>query len=367
MSISIDVEELGQIGGISQPKLAVALLAGVGVVSAWYVYRKHCKIPIHGGPSKLYQEIKNSNTILSEHLTPELLLKLKKVETSKGYTLNDLVQNGLNNIKNRQNREPGLIIGDEECYEVFRELIDPLLMKFYGINDMRSLKMECFNKVDWRKVKGGRLLDKRILSCVLCSSRNMSGYPFVSTINNQDREEIAAIFVRVLTRLSVPYRGDYARLCNLAKWQQERLHLFEHYNIPSKEDEAPQGLDLSWPDGRLIWWTEDRRCKAFVNFADHVKFVISRSKGDLQQILKDYMELVSSFETFLKVYEDKSFAWSFKYGYLTSNLTDIGTGLHVEVKLQFHEIHKTEFFERIKNSIPVVVEHSGMLSIFAYL
>lgn len=138
----------------------------------------------------------------------------------------------------------------------------------------------------------------------------------------------------------MPYRGDYSPLCNLAKWQQERLHLFEHYNISPKDDEIALGLPDGWPDGRLVWWTEDRRCKAFVNFADHVKFVISRPKGDIQQTLKDYMELVSSFEKYLEVHEEKSFAWDPSYGYLTSNLTDIGTGLHVEIKIQFYELHK---------------------------
>jgi len=138
----------------------------------------------------------------------------------------------------------------------------------------------------------------------------------------------------------VPYRGDYSRLCNLAKWQQERLHLFEHYNIPSRDDDILLGLPDNWPDGRIIWWTEDRRCKAFVNFADHIKFVISRPKGDLQQALKDFMELVSSFENYLKVYEEKKFAWESNYGYLTSNLADIGTGLHVEIRVQLYQLHK---------------------------
>lgn len=200
MSITVDVEELG----ITQHKLAVAIIAGVGVVSAWYVYKNRCRHKYNDDDiaSHIYQDINKTNTVLSEQLSPELLLKLKNVKTSKNYSLNDLVINGVKHIKNRHNKEPGIVLGDEECYEVFRELIDLLLMRYYGVNDMGSLKMSCFSKSDWRKVKGGRLVDKRVLSCVVSSSRNIAGYPFVSTISNDDREEIAAMFVRVMTRLS---------------------------------------------------------------------------------------------------------------------------------------------------------------------
>lgn len=201
MSITIDIEELG----ISQKKLAVAVIAGVGVASAWYVYKTRCNHSNEDIASQIYLDINKSNTLLSEHLSPELLLKLKNLNTSKGYSLNDLVINGINHIKNKQNREPGIVIGDEECYEVFRELIDSLLMKYYGVNDIRSVRMSCFSRSDWRQVKGGRIVDKRVLSCVISSSRNVAGYPFVSMMSNDDREEIAAMFVRVMTRLSGEY------------------------------------------------------------------------------------------------------------------------------------------------------------------
>jgi len=198
MSITVDIEELG----ISQKKLAVAVIAGVGVVGAWYVYKTQCGHSNDNITSQIYQEINKTNTILSENLTPELLLTLKNRKTSQGYTLNDLVIKGINHVKNKQHKEPGLVMGDEECYEVFRELIDPLLMKYYEVNNIRKVKLSCFSRCDWRKVKGGRVVDKRVLSCLISSSRNIAGYPFASAISNDNREEIAAIVVRVMTRLS---------------------------------------------------------------------------------------------------------------------------------------------------------------------
>lgn len=152
-------------------------------------------------------------------------------------------------------------------------------------------------------------------------------------------------------------RGDYTRLCNLSRRRQDKLGLSQDYGLTTTTGPSPlpcipekrprlshANLTLfeKWnsPDGRILWWTENRKCKLFINFFDHIKFVISNTNGDLRQAVREYMEILAEVEQTLRRKLHKEFAWSSRYGYLTSDLTDVGTGLHIEVQLRFKMVHK---------------------------
>jgi protein-arginine kinase len=124
------------------------------------------------------------------------------------------------------------------------------------------------------------------------------------------------------------------------------MGLLEDYGLTIPSESFPPFQPSDCPDGRVIWWTENRKYKAFINFLDHIKFVISLPRGYLQHALRDYMDLVSHVEKILKEKENRGFAWHSKYGYLTSCLADMGTGLHVEVKVRLAMVHKVTSINR---------------------
>ena len=110
-------------------------------------------------------------------------------------------------------------------------------------------------------------------------------------------------------------------------------------------DSFPPQLSRDWPEGRFVWFTEDRQCRIFVNFLDHIKLYISQPGGDIQKAFRQYSELLSSLEESLKLSE-KKFVWSSKYGFLTSSPNNIGTGLEVRVRARLPKVIKVMSFPR---------------------
>ena len=65
---------------------------------------------------------------MAKFLTPELFEKLKNVKSSKGYTLSNTIQTGVvtPHLGN------GATAGDEECWELFKDLFYPMIKRYHG-------------------------------------------------------------------------------------------------------------------------------------------------------------------------------------------------------------------------------------------
>lgn len=88
--------------------------------------------------------------------------------------------------------------------------------------------------------------------------------------------------------------------CHLSfPWQQSKLS-GEYGLDPDSFPPQPPQLSRDWPKGRFVWFTEDRQCRIFINFLDHLKFSINSPGSDIQKAFKKYCELLSSVEEGLK-------------------------------------------------------------------
>ena len=59
----------------------------------------------------------------------------------------------------------GLLSGDEECYDLFSDLIDPVIIKVHRIDQMKSLRSEI--NFNWKEIKGLSFYGANVLSCTL--------------------------------------------------------------------------------------------------------------------------------------------------------------------------------------------------------
>eukprot|EP00493_Phyllostaurus_siculus_P026246 UN26591 len=65
---------------------------------------------------------------MAKILTPELYAKLRDVETPNGFTLDAAIQTGVDNPGHPHGiATVGCVAGDEESYEVFADLFDPII------------------------------------------------------------------------------------------------------------------------------------------------------------------------------------------------------------------------------------------------
>jgi len=76
------------------------------------------------------------HSLLRKYLTPQIWSKLSRLATSHGTTIEDIICAGLAlPIGANPPRRVGVLVGDAECYTVFRELLDPIISEIHGIDN----------------------------------------------------------------------------------------------------------------------------------------------------------------------------------------------------------------------------------------
>jgi len=76
------------------------------------------------------------HSLLKKYLTPAIWAKLSHLQTSHGTTIEDIIRAGLAlPIGANPPRRVGVMVGDAECYTVFRELLDPIISEYHGIDN----------------------------------------------------------------------------------------------------------------------------------------------------------------------------------------------------------------------------------------
>jgi len=70
------------------------------------------------------------NSMLCKHLTPKVFEVLKNKKTANGFTLEQAIHSGVKNIDSGI----GVYAGDEETYELFAALFDPIIEEYHGFS-----------------------------------------------------------------------------------------------------------------------------------------------------------------------------------------------------------------------------------------
>lgn len=75
-------------------------------------------------------------SLLKKYLTPKVWSNLSHLRTTYGTTIEDVIRPGLAlPMGANPPRRMGVLVGDGECYTVFRELLDPIIRDYHGIGD----------------------------------------------------------------------------------------------------------------------------------------------------------------------------------------------------------------------------------------
>ena len=163
--------------------LGCAAVTGASALLALY-NSKHCQKKRH---MSSYPNLRDNTTIMGRLLTPETFAKVKDKRTSRGYDIDKLIESGLHHSTTNQHmrsaresfmeNSAGLLSGDEECYDLFSDLMDPVISKVHQIDEMKSLRSEI--NFNWKEIKGGNFYGANVLSCTLSTSRNIQGYRMI--------------------------------------------------------------------------------------------------------------------------------------------------------------------------------------------
>ncbi|KAF6129383.1 creatine kinase B [Phyllostomus discolor] len=79
-----------------------------------------------------FPDLSSHNNHMAKVLTPELYAELRAKCTPSGFTLDDVIQTGVDNPGHPYIMTVGCVAGDEESYEVFKDLFDPIIEDRHG-------------------------------------------------------------------------------------------------------------------------------------------------------------------------------------------------------------------------------------------
>ena len=98
----------------------------------------------------------------------------------------------------------GCVAGDEECYEVFADLLDPVIeLRHKGFKKTDNHKTD----LDYTKIKGGKLDEKYVLSSRVRTGRSIRGFCLPPHCSRAERRGVETAVVNALNSLDGEFKG----------------------------------------------------------------------------------------------------------------------------------------------------------------
>ncbi|CAF1123476.1 unnamed protein product [Didymodactylos carnosus] len=292
--------------------------------------------------------IRHSN-LMAKYLTPQLYAKLRDRITPSGFTIDDAIQVGIDNPGMLSRQYFGIVAGDEASYKIYSELFDPVIKARYN----HASGARQYHDFDYEKLKYPTLdndnSNKYILSSRIRLTRNLKNFSFPSFCTRGERRIIESKLEKCFQNLiqndeyDKKYTGSYYRLLTLDERLQEKLvndgiFLFK----PMSMSWLSSGIARDWPDGRSLYFNQDKDFYAWINQKDHLRLISwskNNSISDLKIVIKTLFDGLNLLETSMNS-NDLAFAHDDHFGFLTTCPVNIGTGLKYNIYLKLPNLAK---------------------------
>ncbi|XP_072174412.1 creatine kinase B-type-like [Diadema setosum] len=288
-------------------------------------------------PSANYPDLSTHNSVMSSHLTPGMYGRLSRLSTPNGYTLDECIQTGVDNPGHPFIKTVGMVAGDEESYEVFKELFDPVIDERhngYGPDDTHPTDL------DASKIRGGMLDSKYVLSSRVRTGRSIRGLSLPPACNRAERRMVEQVVVDALMGLRGDLRGRYFALANMTEDEQQQL-IDDHFlfDKPVSPLLTCAGMARDWPDARGIWHNDNKNFLVWINEEDHTRIISMEKGGNMRRVFERFCRGLNQVEDLIKA-KGWEFMWSEHLGYILTCPSNLGTGLRAGVHIRIPHLSK---------------------------
>merc|ERR1711990_760095 len=269
-------------------------------------------------------DLSKHNSFFSENMTPELYNKLKDKKTKLGVTLGHCIKTGVDNPGHPMIKTCGIVAGDEESYELFKELFDPIISSRHGgyAPDAKHPTDLDVNKLSDTKIDP---TGKYVLTSRCRTGRSVRGFRLPPTCSFEERREIEKVVVNGLLSLDGELKGDYFPLHGSRSYapkpngmtlekEEELRSAGNPFQEPDSTLLLSGGMGRHWPDARGIFHNNDKNLFVWVNEEDQMRIV------SMERVMKSNE---SSHDSLLEHLKSKKFL---KNKVMTSCITTILVG-----------------------------------------
>ncbi|XP_057303984.1 creatine kinase, testis isozyme-like [Hydractinia symbiolongicarpus] len=291
-----------------------------------------------------FPDLSKHNNWMAKCLTKDIYKNLRDKVTPNGYTLDNVIQTGVDNPGHPFIYTVGCVAGDEETYDVFAELLDPIIE-----NRHSGYTKDKKHKTDMNpaNLKGGQLDSNYVFSCRVRTGRSIRGFCLPPHCNRAERRAVEKITVDALAKLTEDFKGKYYPLVTMTEEEQDQL-INDHFlfDKPVSPLLTCAGMARDWPDARGIWHNEAKNFLVWVNEEDHTRMISMETGGNMAAVFKRFCDGINKVESLIKS-DGYEFMWNEHLGYVLTCPSNLGTGLRGGVHVKLVNMAKHPKFDEI--------------------
>merc|ERR1711935_1203058 len=239
--------------------------------------------------------LEQHNNHMAHVLTLDLYNSLRGKMTSSGYTVDHAIQTGIDNPGHPFIMTVGAVAGDEESYETFAGLFDPIIeARHNGYRKTDKHKTD----LDASKIKMDEPFDENyVLSSRVRTGRSIRGYALPPWCSRAERRQVEKLSCEALSKLDGELKGKYYSLTTMTEAEQDQL-INDHFlfDKPVSTLLTCAGMARDWPDSRGIWHNEAKNFLVWVNEEDHLRVISMQKGGDIKSVFTRFCDGLKKFE-----------------------------------------------------------------------
>ncbi|XP_037675557.1 creatine kinase M-type isoform X1 [Choloepus didactylus] len=337
----------------------------------------HNKFKLNYKAEEEYPDLSKHNNHMAKALTLDLYKKLRDKETPSGFTLDDVIQTGVDNPGHPYIMTVGCVAGDEESYEVFKDVFDPIIRDRHGgykptdkhRTDLNHENLKvgapptarggeyggggrrarvCLTLMPPSALQGGDDLDPNyVLSSRVRTGRSIKGYALPPHCSRGERRAVEKLSVDALNSLTGEFKGKYYPLKSMTEKEQQQL-IDDHFlfDKPVSPLLLASGMARDWPDARGIWHNDNKSFLVWVNEEDHLRVISMEKGGNMKEVFRRFCVGLQKIEEIFKK-AGHPFMWNEHLGYVLTCPSNLGTGLRGGVHVKLAHLSKHPKFEEI--------------------
>ena len=283
-------------------------------------------------------DLSQHNNFMAEFLRDhkDIYDKYKDVSTPNGITLAMCMKTGVDNPGHPHIKTVGLTAGDEESYDVFKEIFDPIIdarHSGYGPEAKQPTDLD-LSKVSDTDMDPD---NKYIETTRVRTGRSIRGFRLPPTIGFEERRKLEALSVKGLKNLAGDLKGDYYPLHGSHSYavkpngmsEEKEGELRKMGNLFQEPDSTlllASGMGRHWPDGRGVFHNEDKNLFVWVGEEDHLRIVSMQRDKNMKETFGRFVRSCEEVQKVLKT-EGSDFMHSDHLGWVLTCPSNLGTGL----------------------------------------
>merc|ERR1719460_2434105 len=193
----------------------------------------------------------------------------------------------------------GMTAGDEESYEVFKELFDPVIAirhNGYKANAKHPTDLDV-SKLSMTKIDP---TGKYVISTRVRTGRSIRGLRLPPCCARSERREVERIMAKSLLGLEGELKGDYYPLAYSSSYvpkpggmsaEEEEKMREDHFLFQEPDSTLllASGMGRHWPDARGIFANAAKNFLIWTNEEDHTRIISMQMGADIKKEGYEFM------------------------------------------------------------------------------